>query len=149
LHSCCSERDGRRFGSPPNPHTRPAKPEGKLNLTDPDSKNMKAYRGYVQGHNAQTVTTRQQIIVAAEVAPDGVDFAQLDPMVSAAERKLAEAGVKEPPGVVLAGAGYWSNDHIDNLRERGITPLVAADADRSKGPRKTRLGGPTTSCAGC
>jgi transposase len=39
-------------------------------------------------------------------------------------------------------AGYWSNDHIDRLRERGMTPLVAADADRSKGPRKTRLGGP-------
>jgi hypothetical protein len=28
------------------------------------------------------------------------------------------------------------------LRERGITPLVAADADKRKGPRKTRLGGP-------
>ncbi|MQA76257.1 MAG: transposase, partial [Solirubrobacterales bacterium] len=41
-----------------------------------------------------------------------------------------------------ADAGYWSNEHIDRLRERGITPLVAADADRSKGPRKTRLGGP-------
>ena len=44
--------------------------------------------------------------------------------------------------MVLADAGYWSNEHIDRLRERGIIPLVAADADRSKGPRKTRLGGP-------
>jgi transposase len=135
-------RDGRRFGRPPDPHTPPAQPEGKLNLTDPDSKNMKAYRGYVQGYNAQTVTTSRQIIVAAEIAHDGLDFAQLDPMVFAAERELAEAGVEERPGVVLADAGYWSNDHIDRLRERGITPLVAADADRSKGPRKTRLGGP-------
>jgi transposase len=135
-------RDGRRFGRPPNPHTPPAQPEGKINLTDPDSKNMKAYRGYVQGYNAQTVTTRRQIIVAAEIAPDGLDFAQLDPMVAAAERELAGAGVRERPVVVLADAGYWSNEHIDRLRERGITPLVAADADRSKGPRKTRLGGP-------
>ena len=135
-------KDGRRFGRPPNPHTPPAQPEGKVNLTDPDSKNMKAFRGYVQGYNAQTVTTRRQIIVAAEIAPDGLDFAQLDPMVSAAERELAEAGVTERPEVVLADAGYWSNDHIDRLRERGITPLVAADADRRKGPRQTRLGGP-------
>lgn len=135
-------RDGRRFGRPPDPHTPPEKPEGKINLTDPDSKNMKAYRGYLQGYNAQTVTTERQIIVAAEIAPDGLDFAQLDPMVSAAERELAQAGVKERPEVVLADAGYWSNEHIDRLRERGITPLVAADADRSKGPRKTRLGGP-------
>jgi hypothetical protein len=42
-------RDGRRFGRPPDPHTPPAKPEGKIHTTDPDSKNMKAYRGYLQG----------------------------------------------------------------------------------------------------
>lgn len=134
-------KDGRRFGRPPNPHTPPTQPEGKINLTDPDSKNMKAYRGYVQGYNAQAVTTSNQIIVAAEIAPDGLDFAQLDPMISAAERELEGAGVTEFPEVVLADAGYWSNEHIDALRERGITPLVAAGADRGKGPRKTRLGG--------
>jgi hypothetical protein len=135
-------RDGRRFGGPPKPYEPPAQPEGKINLTDPDSHNMKAYRGYVQGYNAQTVTTADQIIVAAEIASDGLDFAQLDPMVSAAEREHRQAGVKERPEVVLADAGYWSNDHIDSLRERGIIPLIAADADRAKGPRKTRLGGP-------
>jgi transposase len=135
-------KDGRRFGRPPDPHSPPAQPGGKINLTDPDSKNMKAYRGYVQGYNAQTVTTGRQIIVAAEIAPDGLDFAQLDPMITAAERELADAGVKERPEVVLADAGYWSNEHIDRLRERGITPLVAADAHKRDGPRKTRLGGP-------
>ncbi|KKK56219.1 hypothetical protein LCGC14_3066730, partial [marine sediment metagenome] len=135
-------RDGRRFGRPPDPHTPPAKPEGKINLTDPDSKNMKAFRGYVQGYNAQAVTTCQQIILAAEIAPDGLDTAQLDPMIQAAERELKEAGVKEQPQVVLADAGYWSNGHIDRLRERGITPIVAPDANKRKGPRKTRLGGP-------
>jgi transposase len=98
-------RDGRRFGRPPDPHTPRSQPEGKINTTDPDSKNMKAYRGYLQGYNAQTVTTERQIIVAAEIAPDGLDFAQLDPMVAAAERELAEAGVKERPEVVLADAG--------------------------------------------
>jgi transposase len=135
-------RDGRRFGGPPKPYTPPAQPEGKINLTDPDSKNMKAYRGYLQGYNAQTVTNERQIIVAAEIAPDGLDFAQLEPMVTAAERELAAAGVAERPEVVLADAGYWSNEHIDSLRERGMIPIVAPDADRSKEPRKTRLGGP-------
>jgi Transposase DDE domain len=135
-------RDGRRFGRPPNPHTPPAQPEGKINLTDPDSKNMKAFRGYVQGYNAQAVTTRGQIIVAAEIATDGLDTAQLDPMIAAAERELEQAGVNGRPEVVLADAGYWSNPHIDRLRERGIIPLVAADAHKRDGPRKTRLGGP-------
>jgi transposase len=134
--------DGRRFGAPPKPHAPPEQPEGKINTTDPDSKNMKAFRGYVQGYNAQAVTTRGQIIVAAEIAPDGLDTAQLDPMIAAAERELKEARVEERPEVVLADAGYWSNEHIDRLRERGIIPLVAADAHKREGPRKTRLGGP-------
>jgi len=103
---------------------------------------MKSFRGYLQGYNAQTVTTERQIIVAAEIATDGLDFAQLDPMISAAERELEAAGVKERPEVVLADAGYWSNGHIDRLRARGITPIVAPDAHSREGPRKTRLRGP-------
>ncbi len=66
-------------------------------------------------------------------------------MISAAERELEGAGVTERPEVVLADAGYWSNGHIDTLRERGMTPTVAPDTTRDR-PRKTRLGGPTTSC---
>jgi transposase len=135
-------KDGRRFGRPPKPCEPPAQPEGKINLTDPDSKNMKAFRGYVQGFNAQAVTNERQIIVAAEIATDGLDVAQLDPMITAAERELEDAGVTERPGVVLADAGYWSNAHIDRLRQRGITPIVAPDAHSRDGPRKTRRGGP-------
>jgi hypothetical protein len=51
-------------------------------------------------------------------------------MISAAERELEAAGIEESPGVVLADAGYWSNDHIDSLRERGMIPIVAADMTR-------------------
>ncbi len=58
-------------------------------------------------------------------------------MIDAAERELEGAGVQESPEVVLADAGYWSNGHIDALRERGITPLVAADTAGNR-PRKTR-----------
>jgi hypothetical protein len=134
--------DGRRFGAPSKPYTPPAKPEDKINTTDPDSKNMKAFRGYVHGYNAQVVTTRCQIIVAAEIASDGLDASRLNPMISAAERELVEAGVRERPEVVVGDAGYWSNAHIDRLRERGITPLIAADAHRRDGPRPGRRGGP-------
>jgi hypothetical protein len=42
---------------------------------------------------------------------------------------------------VLADAGYWSDGHIDALRQRGMIPIVAPDTSRDK-PRKTRLGGP-------
>ena len=39
--------DGRRFGRPPNPYVPPAVPEGKVNITDPDSHYMKTRDGYV------------------------------------------------------------------------------------------------------
>jgi transposase len=134
-------RDGRPFGSPPKSYSPPAAPEGKLNTTDPDARRMKFGRNFMPAYNAQAVTTEGQIIVAAEITAKGGDFEALDPMISAAERELAGAGVGASPGVVLADAGYWSNDHIDSLRERGMIPIVAADTTRNR-PRKTRLGGP-------
>jgi hypothetical protein len=133
-------KDGRPFGRPPNPHTPPPQPEGKINTTDPDAKRMKFGRNFIPAYNAQAVSTEGQIIVAAEITTEGVDFEQLDPMISAAERELEGAGVAERPEVVLADAGYWSNGHIDALRERGMTPIVAPDTTRDR-PRKTRLGG--------
>lgn len=116
-------------------------PEGKINTTDPDAKRMKFGRNFIPAYNAQAVTTEGQIIIAAEITTEGVDFEQLDPMISAAERELQGAGLTERPEVVLADAGYWSNGHIDSLRKRGMTPIVAPDTTRNR-PRKTRLGGP-------
>jgi hypothetical protein len=43
-------RDGRRFGGPPKPYEPPATPAGKMNVTDPDSRNVKTPRGYMQGY---------------------------------------------------------------------------------------------------
>jgi transposase len=135
-------RRGRKsMGPGPKPYTPPPEPEGKINTTDPDARRMKFGRNFIPAYNAQAVTTEGQVIVAAEITTEGGDFEQLDPMISAAERELEQAGVKERPGVVLADAGYWSNDHIDSLRERGLTPLIAPDTTRGR-PRKTRLGGP-------
>jgi Transposase DDE domain len=135
------ERGRKQMGSGPRPYAPPARPEGELNTTDPDAKRMKSGRTFMPAYNAQAVTTEQQIVIAAELTSEGVDFEQLEPMIATAEQELRRAGVKEKPGVVLADAGYWSNGHIDSLRERGIVPIVAPDTP-GKGPRKTRLGGP-------
>jgi hypothetical protein len=63
------------------------------------------------------------------VTTEGADFEQLEPMIAQAERELEGAGLKDRPEVVLADAGYWSNSHIDALRERGMTPIVPRHAD--------------------
>ena len=38
-------KDGRRFGRPPDPFVAPEVPEGSVNITDPDSKNLKCPAG--------------------------------------------------------------------------------------------------------
>ena len=35
-------------------------PEGKVNVTDPDSRNVKTPRGWVQGYNAQAACNENQ-----------------------------------------------------------------------------------------
>jgi hypothetical protein len=64
-------KDGRRFGGPPNPYTPPEIPDGKVDVTDPDSKRIKANDTYVQGYNAQAVVDEGQIVLAAVVVMVG------------------------------------------------------------------------------
>jgi len=135
------QRGKQAMGSPPKPVELQPAPAGKINTSDPDARRMKAGRAFIPAYNAQAVTTEGQTIVAVEITTEGVDFEQLEPMINAAEQELQEAGVTKRPEVVLADAGYWSNGHIDALRERGMTPIVAPDTTRNR-PRKTRLGGP-------
>jgi transposase len=134
-------KDGRRFGRPPNPHTPPATPQGKINVTDPDSRNVKTPRGWVQGYNAQAVCNERQIVVAAEVNVDSPDFGHLKPMVAAAEHELRAAGVTDRPEVVLADAGYWHHDQMDQIAGRGTTVLIPPDAGKRKGARPGWDGG--------
>jgi transposase len=134
-------RDGRRFGMRPTPYRPPAIPQGKVDVTDPDSRNVKSPRGYMQGYNAQAVCDENQIVVAAEINPDSPDFGHLEPMVCAAERELAGAGIAEAPGVVVADAGYWHHDQMDALASRGIPVLIPPDAGKRRGARPGWDGG--------
>jgi Transposase DDE domain len=134
-------KDGRRFGGPPKPYRPPVTPEGKVNISDPDSRNVKTPRGYMQGYNAQAVCNENQIVVAAEINADSPDFGHLDPMISAAERELAGAGVAEAPAVVVADAGYWHHDQMDALAGRGIQVLIPPDAGKRRGARPGWEGG--------
>jgi transposase len=119
----------------------PAEPTGKINTTDPDSRNLKTTKGFIQGYNAQAVVTEDQIVIAADISTESLDTANLEPMVEAACEALEAAGVKDKPGVVLADAGYWRNDAIEAIVNRGIQTLIAPDADSRKEPRPGRRGG--------
>src|SRR5918995_3639661 len=144
-HAAGIASDGSRRVGGARDHNKPypltPEPAGKVNVTDPDSRNLKTTRGWVQGYNAQAVVGEGQIVLAAEISVESLDTANLQPMVQTAIRELEAVGVTDTPGVVLADAGYWKNDAIETLASEGIPTLVAPDADRRKDPRPGRRGG--------
>ena len=134
-------KDGRRFGGPPKPYQPPSTPQGEVNLTDPDARVMKAFRGYVQGYNLQAAVNEQHIVLAAEITVESVDFAAR-PMVDATLRELEQAGIREKPRAAVADAGYWNEQHMDEvIGEHGIPVLIPPDSSRRKGERPGWTGG--------
>jgi hypothetical protein len=134
-------KDGRRFGRPPDPYEPPATPEGRVNVTDPDSRVVKGLRGWMQGYNGQAVVNEQQVILAAEVETVGADFGHLEPMLDAAQSELAAAGVTDTPEVLLADAGYWHGEQMERIVDRGIQVLIPPDTSRRRTTRRNWDGG--------
>ncbi len=135
---------GRRLSSSsaPKPYQPPASPQGEVNLTDPDARVMKAFRGYVQGYNAQAAVNDQHIVLAAEITTESGDFSHLKPMVEATLRELEHAGVPDKPQVAVADAGYWNEQHMDHVTgEHGIPVLIPPDSSKRKGERPGWTGG--------
>jgi hypothetical protein len=92
-------KDGRRFGCPPKPYQPPDLPAGVINVSDPDSRLLKATKGYVRGYNARLVAAENQFVIAAEITVDSLDFGHLGPMVRAARAELRSAGLTGRPGM--------------------------------------------------
>jgi transposase len=135
---------GRKFaGRPPKAPPEQIPSKTRLNITDRDSRSVKTRKGFIQGYNTQAAaTTSEQIIIAAEIIGNGVDYGLLEPVTEAAVGELAAAGIDGRIEVLLADAGYWASEQIENLAARGIQPLVPPDGQNParigsnrKGPR--------------
>ena len=109
------------------------------NITDPDSRLMPVRGGgFVQGYNAQNMTSGDGLIVATELTGDPVDGAWFEPMLAraqdaaaliAAHRPADSPHSPEPDGIelALADAGYCS-EH--NLTCPGPDRLIATGKGR-------------------
>jgi hypothetical protein len=134
--------DGRRLGKRPNPWTAPALPDDVVSVSDPDSQRMKANLGYVQGYNAQAVVDEGQVVIAAEITNTPGDFSNLDPMITTALRELERVGVTARPQVALADAGYWNEQHFDEvIANKHIEVLIPPDRGGRGEPRPGWTGG--------
>jgi GT2 family glycosyltransferase len=63
-------------------------------------------------------------------------------VVGSSEAPLAAAGITDQIKVVLADAGYWASEQIENLAASGIQVLVPPDSDSSKRDHGANRKGP-------
>jgi len=90
---------------------------------------MKTRNGYLQGYNAQAMVTKEQIIVAAEVTQEQNDVNQLHPMLERTNEELTAVEAVGNVKVVLADAGYYSEDNVLNADPGGPELLLATSKD--------------------
>ncbi len=127
---------GRVLRGNSKPYVPPELPDGKINLSDPDSRVMRTQGTPPrQAYNAQTAVNDKQIILAAEITIDAGDFGHLEPMLDTTLSHLERHGVGEQPGAVLADAGYWHNRQIQQVTDRGIEVLIPPDGTMREGQR--------------
>ncbi len=104
--------------------------ELKTNITDPDSAKMATSKGVIQGYAAQAaVDSSHQLIVAADVIGSGSEQAMLLPMIDQA------AAYRTPHTLVMADAGYHSQDNVSQLMQRTIPALIADNQMRQRDER--------------
>ena len=96
---------------------------------------VKGQHGWLQGYNAQAASNEHRIVIAAEIQVISPDFGHLEPMVTAARRELAGAGVTDTPKVVVADSGYWHTEQMDRLAADGIAVLIPPESGLRKTPR--------------
>jgi len=103
----------------------------KANITDPESRIQKTRHGHIQGYNAQAMVSEDQIVVACDVVQDANDFHQLVPMVESTKDNLKN--IDEECGLVLADAGYCSEENLEYLSEpESPNALVATKKDHKQ-----------------
>ena len=109
----------------------------RANITDPDSRIMSTARGWVQGYNAQAIVNPRQIVLACEVSQDANDTQLYQPMADMLERTLTAAGITAAIDLVLADAGYWSEN---NATSPGPDRLIATMKDHKQRRAARELG---------
>jgi hypothetical protein len=83
------------------------------------------------------VCNERHLILAAEIMTASPDFGHLGPMFTAARQELASAGVNAAPAVVLADAGYWHLEQMNEITGAGVPVLIPPDSSRRKNkPRR-------------
>jgi len=116
-----AQAQGREFHPQVDPQTAKPRAKDQRNFTDPESRIMlNSEKAFIQGFNAQAaVDVNSMLVVAADLSAQAADSPHLLRMV---DQATATVGVR--PSGVLADAGYYSQENLEGLRERGIEGFI-------------------------
>lgn len=91
----------------------------KLSRTDEDSRFLRQRQGYVLGYTGTVAVSEDYLIVAQQVSQAGSDNELLVPMVDRVEQECGER-----PRQVSADSGFFSQENLRAMQERGIDAYV-------------------------
>lgn len=106
----------------------------KVNLTDPDSRQVRSQGVSFCGYNAQAVTSEDQLIVAASVEQQPDDMDLLNPMIAHARENIERAGIDASIECVLVDGGYAS-EHVIATMAPDSPEVVLPNTDKLKRSR--------------
>ena len=91
----------------------------KLSRTDADSRFLRQRQGYVLGYTGTVAVSEDYLIVGQQVSQASTDNGLLVPMVERVEQECGER-----PQQVSADSGFFTQENVQALEERGIDAYV-------------------------
>jgi len=109
--------------------------ETKLSRRDGDARFLRARDGFTLGYTAEIAVSEDHLIVAQRVTLHRCDVPALVPLVEEVEQRTGER-----PENALADAGFYSNENVRALEQRGIAvylpdPNLARELNTGKRAR--------------
>jgi hypothetical protein len=86
---------------------------------------------------AEALKERPIVVFICEDGDQALEFL----LLTAAQTELAAAGVTDTPDVVVADAGYWHLEQMNEITGAGIPVLIPPDSSRRKSARPGWTGG--------
>jgi transposase len=93
--------------------------QAKRSRTDEEARFLRAQGGFVLGYTAEMAVSDDHLIVAQRVTQNTTDYESLLPLVEQVEQRCGA-----PPEIALADSGFYTNENMSALRERGVEAYV-------------------------
>lgn len=93
--------------------------QSKLSRTDADARFLRTAAGFVLGYSAEVAVSEDHLIVAHRVTQNTTDHGSLLPLVEQIAQRCGS-----PPEAALADSGFYSNENVMQLAERGVQAYI-------------------------